>query len=167
MFHGAVHETRSGEYSLLYKIHITIFILSRGMRHITVQRAEVDREKMRKGDWKSFFWFWVGFFSPQYGKDEIATVGESRAQLEMEIWCESSPETHRWNSSLDRMIIPCQIENGRVRINSAPERAVSEKKPISVSPTSLLHFLLLLFASSRITESSVICIFFQDYGRKS
>lgn len=77
MFHGAVHETRSGEYSLLYKIHITIFILLRGMRHITVQRAEVDRKKIRKGDWKSFFWFFLVFFSPQYGKDEIATVGES------------------------------------------------------------------------------------------
>lgn len=72
-FHRAVRESRSGEHSLLYKIHTTIFIWPRGMRHITVQRAEFDREKMTKGPWKStgllvhwkyfFFSIWKGWES--------------------------------------------------------------------------------------------------------
>lgn len=66
-FHVVVCETMSGEPSLPYKLHITVCRQTRGMRHITLQRADADREKMKLGYWKStglqVHWEYFIFFS--------------------------------------------------------------------------------------------------------
>lgn len=92
-----------------------------------------------------------------------------REWREMEVRHESSPETHRRNSSSERMSIPWQAEDGRVRTNAPPERVVSEKKTLGLTPTSrpspptpraLYSFYLPVQEVVSSTESSVICTFF-------
>jgi len=65
-----------------------------------------------------------------------------RVWHEMEIWHGSSRETCRRSSRVDRMIIPCQTEDGRVTTHLSSERLVSEEK------TRYPHSFLPLFTLS-------------------